>query len=139
NATCTILDTIIPLIVLLDHPDDPSAILSIDERLTMFKMVNNLLLHLRLHCPVYHAYALSLIWVQKLTTTSGSHLGVFSPGDEVAGVSNGARDVWGVWMLWKLTEDSSLPEMRFKFHMIIALTTSKNDDLNLGGVGERPG
>ncbi|KIK62109.1 hypothetical protein GYMLUDRAFT_551038 [Collybiopsis luxurians FD-317 M1] len=50
-----------------------SSILSIDKRPTMSKMVNNLLLHLQLHCPVYHTYALSLIWVQKVATTSGSH------------------------------------------------------------------
>ncbi|KIK71714.1 hypothetical protein GYMLUDRAFT_236007 [Collybiopsis luxurians FD-317 M1] len=62
-----------------------------------------------------------------------------SGDDEVAGVSNGARDVWGVWMLWKLTKDGSLPGMRLKVYMSIVLDTRENDAPNLGGVEERPG
>ncbi|KIK62103.1 hypothetical protein GYMLUDRAFT_242807 [Collybiopsis luxurians FD-317 M1] len=119
SATSTILDTIISFIVLLDHPEDPSPILSVDERPTMSKMINDLLLHLRLR--------------RRADLTRR----VFSLGDdEVAGVSNGARNVWGIWMLWKLTKDGSLPGMRLKVYMSIVLDTRENNAPNLGRVGE---
>ncbi|KIK71711.1 hypothetical protein GYMLUDRAFT_33858 [Collybiopsis luxurians FD-317 M1] len=137
NANFTIVDKVISLIVLLYHSNDLLPNFSIDDRLTMSKMVNRLLLYLRPHCAVYHVRAVALIWELEAATARRSHVESILAQAMNSPESRNVHEAYEAFgVLWRLTEDNLLPGTKLKIPMMIVLDTLKNDDPNLRRIGE---
>ncbi|KAJ7750196.1 Dopey, N-terminal-domain-containing protein [Mycena metata] len=132
----TMVDRTISLIVALHETPSLLPRLLVDERSTIYKMVNRLLKYLRPHFSVYHVRAVTLIW-SLANATSRSHvesiLAQTMNSPESRNVQEG-YEAFGV--LWRLTEDNLLPGFKFKVPMMIVLDTLKNEDPCLRRIGE---
>ncbi|KAF5380337.1 hypothetical protein D9757_007927 [Collybiopsis confluens] len=157
SATFTVIDRVISLVLLLSHHPDHhyhrqgkgrtthlSPTFSIDDRLTMMKMVDCLLRYLRPQYAAYHVRAVGLIWeLDSITTGEGGRRGrrpshvesilahamlnsnSFSGSAEMEEKSE-VYEAFGV--LWRLSEDNLLPGTKFKIPMMIVLDALKSDD-----------
>ncbi|THV06503.1 hypothetical protein K435DRAFT_960479 [Dendrothele bispora CBS 962.96] len=136
SANFATADKAISLIVALHQLKELTPNVTIDDRSIMSKVVNKLLRYLRSDCAVYHVRAVNLIWSLEVSTTRShveSILAQTMTSPELRNVQE-AYEAFGV--LWRLTEDNSLPGFRFKVPMMIVLDTLKNDDPNLRRIGE---
>ncbi|KAE9401014.1 hypothetical protein BT96DRAFT_956680 [Gymnopus androsaceus JB14] len=136
NANFTIVDKVISLIIVLHQTTDLTPNFSIDDRSTMAKMVNRLLLYLRPDCAVYHVRTVNLIWSLESVTTRSHIESILAQAMNSPESRNVSETYEAFGVLWRLTEDNLLPGFRFKVPMMIVLDTLKTDDPNLRRIGE---
>ncbi|KAG6813245.1 hypothetical protein H0H92_012882 [Tricholoma furcatifolium] len=135
-ANFTTIDRTVSLLVALHRNTNLDLKPSIDDRPTMFKMVNKLLKYLRPNCAVYHVRAVNLIWSLEAATTH-SHVESIVAQTMTSPESRNILEAYEAFgVLWRLTEDNLLPGFRFKVPMMIVLETLKNDDPTLRRIGE---
>ncbi|KAH7875406.1 uncharacterized protein C8R40DRAFT_1170491 [Lentinula edodes] len=135
----TIVDKTISLIVLLQQTSDLTPNFSIDDRSTMSKMINRLLLYLRPDYAVYHARAVNLIWSLNAATTRShveSILAQAMNSSELRNVQESYEAFGRKCDKSSFVEDNMLPGFRFKVPMMIVLDTLKNEEPNLRRIGE---
>ncbi|KAG6841563.1 hypothetical protein C0991_009598 [Blastosporella zonata] len=136
SANFTTVDRTVSLLVALHQNTNLVPRPPINDRATMYKMVNKLLKYLRVDFAVYHVRAVNLIWLLEAATTHSyveSILAQTMTSPESRNVHE-AYEAFGV--LWRLTEDNLLPGFRFKVPMMIVLDTLKSDDPSLRRIGE---
>ncbi|KAJ3809392.1 Dopey, N-terminal-domain-containing protein [Lentinula aff. lateritia] len=132
----TVVDKTISLIVLLQQTSDLTPNFSVDDRSTMSKMINCLLLYLRPDYAVYHVRAVNLIWSLDAATTRSHVESILAQAMNSSDSRNVQESYEAFGVLWRLTEDNMLPGFRFKVPMMIVLDTLKNEEPNLRRIGE---
>ncbi|KAG1886069.1 Dopey, N-terminal-domain-containing protein [Suillus subluteus] len=132
----TLVDQVVSLILSLHGAQKLSPKLSMDKRPVVSRMVKKLFRYLHADLATCHVRAVSLIW--SIESTSRPHevesiiaQSMCSP--ESRNVYE-AHEAFGV--LWRLSEDDSLPGVRLKVPLMIVLETLKHDDPSLRRVGE---
>ncbi|KAJ6623058.1 Dopey, N-terminal-domain-containing protein [Mycena sp. CBHHK59/15] len=136
SCNFTMVDRTISLIVALHGTKGLHPRLLVDERPTMYKMVNRLLKYLRPNFAVYHVRSVNLIWSLE-AATSRSHVESILAQTMTSPESRNVQEAYEAFgVLWRLTEDNFLPGFRFKVPMMIVLDTLKNDDPCLRRIGE---
>ncbi|KAG2044595.1 Dopey, N-terminal-domain-containing protein [Suillus americanus] len=132
----TLVDQVVSLILSLHGAQKLSPKLSMDKRPVVGRMVKKLFRYLHADLATCHVRAVSLIW--SIESTSRPHevesiiaQSMCSP--ESRNVHE-AHEAFGV--LWRLSEDDSLPGVRLKVPLMIVLETLKHDDPSLRRVGE---
>ncbi|KAG2076732.1 hypothetical protein BDR04DRAFT_1132425 [Suillus decipiens] len=135
-ASFTLVDQMVSLILSLHGAQKLSPKLSMDKRPVVSRMVKKLFRYLHADLATCHVRAVSLLW--SIESTSRPHevesiiaQSMCSP--ESRNVSE-AHEAFGV--LWRLSEDDSLPGVRLKVPLMIVLETLKHDDPSLRRVGE---
>ncbi|KAJ3739812.1 Dopey, N-terminal-domain-containing protein [Lentinula detonsa] len=136
NTNFTVVDKTISLVVLLHQTSDLTPNISIDDRPTMSKMVNRLLLYLRLDYAVYHVRAVNLIWSLEAATPRSHVESILAQAMNSPEPKDVQESYEAFGVLWRLSEDNMLPGSRFKVPMMIVLDTLKSDDPNLRRIGE---
>ncbi|KAF9566957.1 hypothetical protein CPC08DRAFT_758587 [Agrocybe pediades] len=136
TATFTTVDRLITTAITLQQSQFLRPGLSIDHRQTMHKMVTTLLKYLRIDSTAYHVRAVNLIWSLQ-GTSSRSHIestiAQSMSSTDIQAISE-AYEAFGI--LWRLTEDNSMPGFHFKIPMLIVLDTLKSENPNLRRIGE---
>ncbi|KAG2138725.1 Dopey, N-terminal-domain-containing protein [Suillus bovinus] len=132
----TLVDQVVSLILSLHGAQKLSPKLSMDKRPVVSCMVKKLFRYLHQDLATCHVRAVSLIW--SIESTSRPH--------EVESIiaqsmcSPESRNVYEAYeafgVLWRLSEDESLPGVRLKVPLMIVLETLKHDDPTLRRVGE---
>ncbi|KAG5652198.1 hypothetical protein H0H81_005933 [Sphagnurus paluster] len=136
SANFTTVDRTVSLVVALHQTTGLSPRPSIDDRSTMYKMVNKLLKYLRADCAAYHVRAVNLIWSLE-AATKNSHVESILAQTMTSPESRNIHESYEAFgVLWRLTEDNLLPGFRFKVPMMIVLDTLKSDDPSLRRIGE---
>ncbi|KAG2155714.1 Dopey, N-terminal-domain-containing protein [Suillus clintonianus] len=132
----TLVDQVVSLILSLDGAQKLSPKLSMDKRPVVSRMVKKLFRYLHADLATCHVRAVNLIW--SIESVSRPHevesiiaQSMCSP--ESRNVFE-AHEAFGV--LWRLSEDDSLPGVRLKVPLMIVLETLKHDDPSLRRVGE---
>ncbi|KAG1754714.1 Dopey, N-terminal-domain-containing protein [Suillus paluster] len=132
----TLVDQAVSLILSLHGSQKLSPKLSMDRRPVVSRMVKKLFRYLHQDLATCHARAVNLIW--SIESLSRPHevesiiaQSMCSP--ESRNVYE-AHEAFGV--LWRLSEDDSLPGVRLKVPLMIVLETLKHDDPSLRRVGE---
>lgn len=132
----TLVDQVVSLILSLHDAQKLSPKLSMDKRPVVSRMVKKLFRYLHADLATCHVRAVSLIW--SIESMSRPHevesiiaQSMCSP--ESRNVHE-AHEAFGV--LWRLSEDDSLPGVRLKVPLMIVLETLKHDDPSLRRVGE---
>ncbi|KAJ3723564.1 Dopey, N-terminal-domain-containing protein [Lentinula guzmanii] len=136
NTNFTVVDKTISLVVLLHQTSDLTPNISIDDRPTMSKMVNQLLVYLRLDYAVYHVRAVNLIWSLEAATPRSHVESILAQAMNSPEPKDVQESYEAFGVLWRLSEDNMLPGSRFKVPMMIVLDTLKSDDPNLRRIGE---
>ncbi|KAF8079121.1 Dopey, N-terminal-domain-containing protein [Lyophyllum atratum] len=136
SANFTTVDRTISLIVALHQTANLEPRPSVDNRSTMYKMVNKLLRYLRADCAAYHVRAVNLIWSLEAATKQ-PHVESIMAQAMTSPESRNIHEAYEAFgVLWRLTEDNLLPGFRFKVPMMIVLDTLKSDDPSLRRIGE---
>ncbi|KAG2350958.1 hypothetical protein BDR05DRAFT_955104 [Suillus weaverae] len=132
----TLVDQAVSLILSLHGTQKLSPKLSMDKRPVVSRMVKKLFRYLHADLATCHVRAVNLIW--SIESTSRPHevesiiaQSMCSP--ESRNVYE-AHEAFGV--LWRLSEDDSLPGVRLKVPLMIVLESLKHDDPSLRRVGE---
>ncbi|KAJ3884761.1 hypothetical protein GG344DRAFT_60173, partial [Lentinula edodes] len=99
----TIVDKTISLIVLLQQTSDITPNFSIDDRSTMSKMINRLLLYLRPDYAVYHVRAVNLIWSLDAATTRSHVESILAQAMNSSESKNVQESYEAFGVLWRLT------------------------------------
>ncbi|KAG8881950.1 hypothetical protein FRB98_004046 [Tulasnella sp. 332] len=132
----SIVDEVISSAVAFSQAKHMAPRPAIDNRAVLSKMVTILLHYLRPQYVPYHFRAVQLIWALEFGTCHhhlesilANSLTEFEHGQRLE-----AFEAFGV--LWRLTDDSLLPGVRFKIPVMILLDSLRSDDVNLRRVGE---
>ncbi|KAG2744495.1 hypothetical protein P692DRAFT_20837634 [Suillus brevipes Sb2] len=132
----TLVDQVVSLIMSLHGTQKLSPKPLMDKRPAVSRMVKKLFRYLHADIAMCHVRAVSLIW--SIDSMSRPHevesiiaQSMCSP--ELKNVYE-AHEAFGI--LWRLSEDDSLPGVRLKVPLMIVLETLKHDDPSLRRVGE---
>ncbi|GLB43530.1 putative dopey, N-terminal [Lyophyllum shimeji] len=136
SANFTTVDRTVSLIVALHQTVNLTPRPSIDDRPTMYKMVNKLLKYLHANLASYHVRAVNLIWSLEAATKQPHVESILAQSMTSPESRNIHESYEAFGVLWRLTEDNLLPGFRFKVPMMIVLETLKSDDPSLRRIGE---
>ncbi|OJT08448.1 Protein dopey [Trametes pubescens] len=108
----------------------------LDQRVYMVPMINVLLKYLRPSYSAYHMRAVNLIWSLERLSRQPHVEAVISQSLSATQPTElqDACEAFGV--LWRLTEDSTLPGVHLKVPMMTLLETLRSDDPKLRRIGE---
>lgn len=89
--------------------------MSVDDRPTMYKMVNKLLKYLRADCAVYHVRAVNLIWSLE-AATKRSHVESILAQTMTSPESRNIHESYEAFgVLWRLTGECSVVYLHLQF------------------------
>lgn len=97
------MDKVVSLIIGLHQTNDLTPNFSIDDRLTMSKMVNRLLVYLRPECAVYHVRAVNLIWSLESVTMKPHVESILAQAMNWPESRNISETYEAFGVLWRLT------------------------------------
>jgi hypothetical protein len=132
----TLVDQVVSLILALHGTQKFNPKLSMDKRPVVSRMVKKLFRYLHADLATCHVRAVSLIWTIESTSRPHEVESIIAQSmcsPESRNVYE-AHEAFGV--LWRLSEDDSLPGVRLKVPLMIVLETLKHDDPSLRRVGE---
>ena len=110
--------------------------LNINNRVSMRKMVTKLLRYLKTNTVAYHARAVHLICSLDSGTTESHVESVIAQTMASPESRNVAEAYEAFGILWRLSEDNTVPGFKFKVPLMIVLETLKSTDPGLYRIGE---
>ncbi|KAF8131645.1 Dopey, N-terminal-domain-containing protein [Boletus edulis] len=136
NIDFNLVDSCISIFVALQRSSKFVPKLVADHKQVVSRMVKKLFRFLHQDWAVFHVRAVSLVWTLESSTTHHFVESIIaqSMSSPEPRVVHDAFEAFGV--LWRLTDDDSLPGFRLKVPLMIVLESLKNDCPTLRRVGE---
>ncbi|TFY67972.1 hypothetical protein EVG20_g3733 [Dentipellis fragilis] len=136
STTFIMIDQVVTFVVAMQQVTGLEPIISIQDRATLFKLVQTIFNYLRPSHSVYHVRAVNLIWALDSACKRRHVESIIAQSLNAPESRNaqGSYEAFGIF--WRLSDDAMLPGFRFRVPMMIVLDTLKSDDPSLRRIGE---
>ncbi|KAA1471434.1 hypothetical protein DENSPDRAFT_893964 [Dentipellis sp. KUC8613] len=136
SATFVMIDQVVTFVVAMQQVDGLEPKITVQDRATLFKLIQTIFNYLRPSHSVYHVRAVNLIWALDSACKRRHVESIISQSLNAPESRNaqGSYEAFGIF--WRLSDDAMLPGFRFRVPMMIVLDTLKSDDPSLRRIGE---